>query len=166
MKIPEEALPGLKAILALDATSFNALAAACRNTIPSLTPEGLSKRVSKQVAGVPSADISSILETVCGLYWIKFEGEASPHDLSVSVSDAAAEMLPKDEPLTVEQKSILSNRLEQLLLLDKSLGVTDSLEAEFHSLVNRWKMETFYLSSLTKKYAHPAYQRIIAMGTD
>jgi hypothetical protein len=48
----------------------------------------------------------------------------------------------------------------------KNIGTVDSLEAEFHLLVNRWKAETFYLSSLTKKYAHPAYQRIMAMGTN
>ncbi len=40
------------------------------------------------------------------------------------------------------------------------------LELEFHSLVKRWREETFYLSSLTKKYSHPAYQRIIGMGTN
>jgi hypothetical protein len=39
------------------------------------------------------------------------------------------------------------------------------LEAEFTKLVRRWKEETFHLSSLTKVYAHPAYQRIMAMGT-
>lgn len=42
---------------------------------------------------------------------------------------------------------------------------TDSvLEREFHSLVMRWNDETCAISSLTKIYAHPAYQRIIAMG--
>jgi hypothetical protein len=39
------------------------------------------------------------------------------------------------------------------------------LEKEFHKLVKQWKEETFALSSLTKMYEHPAYQRIIAMGT-
>jgi len=42
---------------------------------------------------------------------------------------------------------------------------TQPLRAEFDSLVKQWKEETFPLSSLTKKYAHPAYQRIMAMGS-
>jgi hypothetical protein len=43
---------------------------------------------------------------------------------------------------------------------------SETLQKEFYSLVKRWKDETFAISSLTKIYAHPAYQRIIAMGTD
>ncbi len=39
-----------------------------------------------------------------------------------------------------------------------------ALANEFTDLVRRWNEETFGLSSLTKIYAHPAYQRIIAMG--
>ena len=38
------------------------------------------------------------------------------------------------------------------------------LRREFDELVRRWEMDTSALSSLTKIYAHPAYQRIMAMG--
>lgn len=41
-----------------------------------------------------------------------------------------------------------------------------SLQKEFCGLVEKWKKETFSISSLTKIYAHPSYQRIIAMGTE
>jgi hypothetical protein len=40
-----------------------------------------------------------------------------------------------------------------------------SLAGEFRSLVEKWNEDTFAISSLTKIYAHPAYQRIMAMGT-
>jgi hypothetical protein len=40
------------------------------------------------------------------------------------------------------------------------------LAKEFAALVNEWDRDTFAVSSLTKIYAHPAYQRIIAMGRD
>ncbi|SRR6266478_2587938 len=40
------------------------------------------------------------------------------------------------------------------------------LDEEFNKLVKQWKEETFFLSSLSKMFAHPAYQRIMAMGTD
>ncbi len=124
MKIPEEALPGLKAILSVDATSFDALATAFKSTSPSLTTIGLSKRVSSAISSIPSADISSILETVYGLYWIKYEEEISPRDLAVMVSDATAEMLSEEVTLTVEQKAKLTGRLERLLILDQTVGVT------------------------------------------
>src|SRR5260221_6905641 len=41
---------------------------------------------------------------------------------------------------------------------------TEQLEDEFNRLVTQWNKETFHLSSLTKVYAHPTYQRIMAMG--
>jgi len=47
----------------------------------------------------------------------------------------------------------------------KSLTFDQSLEKEFYDLLKKWNEETFALSSLTKIYAHPAYQRIIGMGT-
>jgi hypothetical protein len=40
----------------------------------------------------------------------------------------------------------------------------DALEAEFRALAEQWRKETFFYSSLTKQFAHPAYVRIIAMG--
>jgi hypothetical protein len=41
----------------------------------------------------------------------------------------------------------------------------EELAKEFHALVQRWKEETSFLSSLSKVFAHPAYQRIMALGT-
>jgi hypothetical protein len=40
------------------------------------------------------------------------------------------------------------------------------MASEFASLVTQWKEETFPISSLTKKYSHPAYVRIMAMGKE
>ena len=39
-----------------------------------------------------------------------------------------------------------------------------ALANEFNALVNEWKRETGFHSSLSEKFMHPAYQRIIAMG--
>jgi hypothetical protein len=49
------------------------------------------------------------------------------------------------------------------VLAGKATSV-DTLTEEFPKLVNQWKEETACVSSLTKIYAHPAYQRIMAMG--
>lgn len=35
---------------------------------------------------------------------------------------------------------------------------------EFNSLVQQWRQETLFLSSVTQMAIHPAYQRIIGMG--
>lgn len=40
------------------------------------------------------------------------------------------------------------------------------LESEFHSLVTQWESETSFHSSLSEKFTHEAYQRIMAMGRD
>jgi hypothetical protein len=45
-------------------------------------------------------------------------------------------------------------------------GRRDLLENEFHNLVILWREETADLSSPIKMYAHPAYQRIMAMGAE
>ena len=44
--------------------------------------------------------------------------------------------------------------------------VSSNREAEFRPLMETWIMETGFHSSLTKKFMHPAYQTIMAMGTD
>jgi hypothetical protein len=54
-----------------------------------------------------------------------------------------------------------------IIILSAQGGRAESarLEDEFDGLVKQWTEETFHQSSLTKIYAHPAYQRIMAMGT-
>jgi hypothetical protein len=40
----------------------------------------------------------------------------------------------------------------------------EDLPTAFQALAERWRRETGMLSSMTKKWNHPAYQEIIAMG--
>lgn len=40
----------------------------------------------------------------------------------------------------------------------------DKLQQEFATLAQQWREETIFLSSMTAKLAHPAYQRIIGLG--
>ena len=39
-----------------------------------------------------------------------------------------------------------------------------SAEKRFNKLANAWKSETELISKVTKKFLHPAYQKIIGMG--
>lgn len=41
-----------------------------------------------------------------------------------------------------------------------------AIETEFRALVEEWRRETMVHSSLAALVTHPAYQRIMAMGTD
>lgn len=50
-------------------------------------------------------------------------------------------------------------------VLSGKSATIDSIAAEFPKLVKQWKDETFFVSSSTKLFNHPAYVRIMAMGT-
>jgi hypothetical protein len=41
---------------------------------------------------------------------------------------------------------------------------TKTLEEAFRDLAEKWRIETQFLSSISKAVMHPAYQRIIGMG--
>ncbi|HVS35556.1 MAG TPA: hypothetical protein VMS17_08240 [Gemmataceae bacterium] len=43
-------------------------------------------------------------------------------------------------------------------------GESPTLEETFRALADQWREETGMLSSMSKKLAHPAYQKIIALG--
>ena len=64
--------------------------------------------------------------------------------------------------------TILSNDLGQLAAPVSHLAsdARETIEIEFRSLANQWNVETGYHSSLAKKFTHPAYQRIMAMGRE
>lgn len=44
------------------------------------------------------------------------------------------------------------------------LYTPSELEKEFQSHAQKWKQETFFISSLDDMCVHPSYQRIIGMG--
>jgi hypothetical protein len=49
------------------------------------------------------------------------------------------------------------------VVLIGSPGATD-IASEFQTRANEWRKETGFHSSLSRKFTHPAYQRIMAMG--
>jgi hypothetical protein len=51
-----------------------------------------------------------------------------------------------------------------LVHLAPSLASAFAINQEFAALVEEWERETFFHSSLSKQFTHPAYVRIIAMG--
>ena len=61
---------------------------------------------------------------------------------------------------------MVTNNITSAISFPKTKTSAKSLEIEFNELAAKWKQETMAVSSLTKIYAHPAYQRIMAMGED
>jgi hypothetical protein len=76
-----------------------------------------------------------------------------------------------------EQYEMLTRRISTLLYQDESKGNTFFpypypeppivfAMSRFNALKNIWKKETFYISSITEKCNHWAYQQIIGMGRE
>ena len=51
-----------------------------------------------------------------------------------------------------------------LAMATATLDVSAAVADEFETFADEWIAETAAQSSLTKRYAHPAYQRIVGMG--
>ena len=77
--------------------------------------------------------------------------------------EAVADTLPPEQQ--AELVTFLSARLARANSSSEAGGDAwvDS-EQEFLRLVQQWRAETEFSSSLTEMAAHPAYQRIIGMG--
>jgi hypothetical protein len=49
-------------------------------------------------------------------------------------------------------------------VLPTARRLESAIETEFSALAKQWRQETGFHSSLSRKFNHPAYQRIMAMG--
>ena len=77
--------------------------------------------------------------------------------------EAVADTLPPEQQ--AELVTFLSTRLARTNGSSEADGdVWVDSEQEFLRLVQQWRGETEFSSSLTEMAAHPAYQRIIGMG--
>ena len=68
------------------------------------------------------------------------------------------------------EKSRAEKDDKRIRLKRENLGLvhpedTAVLEKEFRDLVKRWRKDTEFKSSITESAMHPAYQRIIGMGS-
>lgn len=78
-------------------------------------------------------------------------------DLSIIPNSARYDQLVSRDMRFIDEREIVS-------LVSDARPIP--LAEEFSKLVKQWTEETAFLSSLSKIYMHPAYQRIIAMGTE
>ncbi len=77
--------------------------------------------------------------------------------------EAAADTLPPEQQ--AELVTFLSARLAHTNGSSEASGDGSvDLEQEFSRLIQQWRAETAFSSSLTEMAGHPAYQRVIGMG--
>ena len=77
-----------------------------------------------------------------------------------------AEQPPTQRPMNLVLAGQVGNIVWSTPDLDESLRhALDSARRQlFEDLVTAWKAETVFVSSVTEKWSHPAYESIIAMG--
>lgn len=80
---------------------------------------------------------------------IYYEARIDSEDSTPSDIDYFISAFPKDISFNKERDTRILQR---------------PLESEFDRLAKQWRKETGFHSSLSKKFMHPAYQRIMAMG--
>src|SRR5712692_7930579 len=91
-----------------------------------------------------------------------YSGALNEANGKLPVSHSLYEQSPEAQGFPL--KLLVFGQLQRINVASPKWDTGEEVAKEFHALVERWKQETFALSSLTKIYAHPAYQRIMAMG--
>lgn len=97
----------------------------------------------------------------------RYSGSSLPSFNPKRFQKKAEEYISDITPGIVHGKFV--NVREYFVIGDKRVVLIGASEAtdiatEFQALANQWKKETGLHSSLSEKFTHPAYQRIMAMG--
>jgi len=114
----------LKRLAEFPEPAFKALIAALTGVQATYTPRKMAAMVVKRGLKMSEADVSAILTTACGLYWLKEYFKLTSAELANDISDAAVSAEPKKLAIPANRRDVLRNRLTTLLGFDDSLGVT------------------------------------------
>jgi hypothetical protein len=125
LNIPREALPDLKAIAELDEHLFKTLISAIRETDPTLTQAQMSNQIREKVK-LSTADISGVLGTAFVLFNLKEKarGGNALRDQDLVDGIINSETVATSTEFSEVKKANLRDRLGQLVLLEKPLGIT------------------------------------------
>ena len=122
LKIPDEALPDLKKIADINESLFNSFYSVVSKTSPTLRPSQFEQLIVSKTKGIPRGTVRSILSAIFFFYKLKEKLEISARDLTESVVSSAKVSTSGD--FSTKSREKLKKRLDLLLNLDKSLGVT------------------------------------------
>jgi hypothetical protein len=123
LKIPDAALPDLKKIAELEEPLFKSLLSVASETPPTLKPYQFERLIAPKLESIPRDYLRAILGTVFFLYTLKEREQiSSPKELSAAVINSST--VSKSEELSPASRERLKQRLELLLSMENSLGVT------------------------------------------
>ena len=121
--IPDEALPDLVTISELDEKLFESLIDVIGSTEPTLTAGDFASRIEEKVRLPEKGHLKAVLGTAFVLYSLKEKVGLPAVDVAEAIVRSAAVANSK-EFAHEEKRKELADRLQALLGLDKSLGVT------------------------------------------
>lgn len=124
LRIPKNDVPAIRAIMEMPADAFEALISAISNATPTFTPQKLARNILPRLKGFAGPDLFQILNTTCGLYYVKANKNIPADELAESVSQSVVEQAPEKDKPSPEKRQQLRDRLIRLLGLDKTLAVT------------------------------------------
>ncbi len=122
LTIPEKALPDLEKIAELSDEVFNTILSVLRDQKPTLTTTQLEEQIGQKLEDSVRLNLASVLTPTFVLFTFKEKSGASARELAEAVFKSSA--VAKSDKITEPLKEKLKARLEALLSLDNSLGVT------------------------------------------
>src|ERR1700733_15358696 len=110
MKIPDEAMPGMKAIFEMAEDAFSSLVSAIESTKPTVTVRKFCEKISPKATMIPQSEVLVILTSLVGLFWMKNEDGTDSRELGVKVADAFIGSKKIPEIGSDDKKSIFAAR--------------------------------------------------------
>lgn len=120
--IPKEAIPALRLIADLSQTQFDDLLSAIKLTKPTLTASQFATSISKTVKSVEADSIWEVFAACIPLYGVMKTHELSPTELAEDIGLFFKEA--NLDGFATDKAGVLTSRLKELLVLDKTLAVT------------------------------------------
>lgn len=171
LTIPVRFRPGLATLLGLSPQAAKELKGALEKAPPTLSPRGLLDAVAHQVASIPEGDLSNALETLRSLDSLRAQLDLTVDECVRSISQAIDSGDYGDLNFETKSREEFDDALHELLAVDslareaKDRPERDNeLERTFRRLVDNWRAETRFLSSVQARSTNRWYQMIIGLG--
>jgi hypothetical protein len=123
-KIPAQQLEALELLTKLNEEDFRQLVQAVKETPATLNPALFFKSVASRLSSISSATGEAIMETLCGLSFLKQIRSATIPDIMTGVEESTRSGPQEKGQLLITDLKTLQTRLTQLLDLESSLGIT------------------------------------------
>lgn len=124
LSIPQRFHTGLTKLISLDEARTNQLLAVIPKTPLTLRPEHLAETISRQVTSIDAKDLEEIVKTLVALYGVRASRDATISEFSEEICSAIERSESTKLRLPSKKRTQFKNRLEKLLALEKTLGLS------------------------------------------